>query len=281
LYVNLEPCSHFGKTPPCTDLIISQGITRVVAGMIDPFEKVAGAGLQKLRDAGIEVIHDVLLDECLELNKRFITYVTKRRPYIIIKWAQTADGFIAPDMNSLTLEEFEEKRHITGFKVQKLVHKWRNEEDAIMVGAQTIITDNPALNARAWPLAKNPVRITFDRNGLLDKHFKIFDQSQTTFIFTLTSSHQTSKTEWIQVKDETLVEEYMLKELYQRGVQSLIIEGGTKTIDRFVAKQLWDEMQVFTSPKVFGKGVKAPAIIGRNMLNTMIDGVQLKINKRI
>jgi diaminohydroxyphosphoribosylaminopyrimidine deaminase/5-amino-6-(5-phosphoribosylamino)uracil reductase len=150
VYVNLEPCSHFGKTPPCADLLISHSPKKVVIGMIDPFSKVAGNGVAKLKEAGIEVELGVLEDECKFLNRRFIKFNTKQLPYVILKWAKTINGYIAPDARILSKEAFEEQRHITDRIVQKLVHRWRTQEDAIMVGTNTTLFDNPALNAREW-----------------------------------------------------------------------------------------------------------------------------------
>lgn len=259
LYVNLEPCAHFGKTPPCADLIIQKKIPKVVVGIKDPFESVAGKGIQKLIDAGVEVIVGVLNDDCATINKRFITYVKHKRPYIILKWAQTEDGFIAPIKEEMSQEEFEKKRHITGLVVQKWVHKWRSEEDAIMVGTKTIQTDNPSLNVRAWR-GRNPVRITIDKDLRLDvKQFKFFDGTQQTIVFTGKQGNiKIDNCTFITIDFSQSVWPQIFDHLYTLGIQSLIIEGGTYTIATLLEFGLWDEAQIITTPTKLVKGVKAP-----------------------
>ncbi len=277
VYVNLEPCSHFGKTPPCADLLISYRVKKVVIGMMDPFEKVAGSGIQKLKDAGIEVQVGVMEEACRELNKRFITFNTQRRPYVILKWAQTINGFIAPDAAKMSAEEFEQKRHITGLVVQRLVHKWRSEEDAIMVGTNTIITDNPALNTRAWG-GKNPVRITLDLSNRLPANLKIFDGSQPSIIFSTTDKKPANNLEYISIDKEQPVFTQMLHALYERHIQSLIVEGGTITLNHILAFGLWDEAQVFVSPQTLEDGIAAPKTPnGKVITQTTIDSKQLTI----
>jgi len=276
IYVNLEPCSHHGKTPPCADLLIHHQFKKVVIGMKDPFEKVAGKGMTRLRDEGIEVVENILQKECEELNKRFITFYTKKRPYIILKWAQTLDGFIAPDSTKLSAEEFEQKRHITGFIIQKLVHKWRSEEDAILVGTNTIFSDNPALNVRAWK-GRNPVRICLDRNLRLENSLKIFDQSQPTFIFTEQEKSSTENTTYFKVKFDDQLSESILEILHQQHIQSIIIEGGKQTLETFISKSLWDEAQIFTSPKILSEGIKSPSIYGSIFHQNTIDKNHLTI----
>lgn len=277
VYVNLEPCSHFGKTPPCADLLISHRVKKVVIGMKDPFEKVAGSGIQKLTDAGIEVQVGVMEEACRELNKRFITFYTQRRPYVILKWAQTINGFIAPDASKMSAEEFEQKRHITGLIVQRLVHKWRTEEDAILVGTNTVITDNPALNSRAWG-GKNPVRITLDLNNRLPHNLRIFDGSQPTLVFTSADKTASSNLEYITINKEQQVFTQILHALYERNIQSLIVEGGAVTINHILAHGLWDEAQVFVSPQTLDDGIAAPKTPHGNILaQTTIDAKQLTI----
>lgn len=278
IYVNLEPCSHFGKTPPCADLLIKHRLKKVVIGMEDPFSLVAGSGIQKLKDAGIEVEVGILEQECKDLNKRFITFHQYKRPYVILKWAQTADGFIAPDANAMSPAEFEQRRHITGLSVQKLVHKWRAEEDAILVGTHTALTDNPALNVRAYA-GRNPIRITLDKTGRLPHHLKLFDGTQSSLIFTgnkeLTSPNQ--QTSYINIDFEQPVWPQIWNELYQRNIQSVIVEGGTITLNHVCDSGLWDEMQVFTAPQALHTGVAAPSAKGILQQQFKIDGKQLHI----
>jgi diaminohydroxyphosphoribosylaminopyrimidine deaminase / 5-amino-6-(5-phosphoribosylamino)uracil reductase len=220
----------------------------------------------------------VLQKECEELNKRFITFYTKKRPYIILKWAQTLDGFIAPDSTKLSTEEFEQKRHITGFIIQKLVHKWRSEEDAILVGTNTIFSDNPALNVRAWK-GRNPVRICLDRNLRLDISFKIFDQNQPTLIFTELEKPSTENTTYFKVKFDEHLAKSILDILFQQHIQSIIIEGGKQTLETFISKSLWDEAQIFTSPKVLSEGIKSPSIYGSVFHQNTIDKNHLTVYK--
>jgi diaminohydroxyphosphoribosylaminopyrimidine deaminase/5-amino-6-(5-phosphoribosylamino)uracil reductase len=276
VYVNLEPCSHHGKTPPCADLLIMHQVKKVVVGIMDPFEQVAGNGIRKLKEAGIDVVVGVLQQQCEELNKRFITFHTKKRPYIILKWAQTQDGFIAPDANSMPAEEFEQKRHITGLIVQKLVHKWRSEEDAIMVGTNTAITDNPALNTRAWK-GSSPIRIALDRTLRIPTTHQLFDQKKPTIIFTEKKVKSSSNITYISIDFNDALTSQIIDHLYQKNIQSLIIEGGTKTLETFIQKQYWDEAQVFISPKTLGNGIQAPSISGEIFLKDTIDASTLTV----
>jgi len=277
LYVNLEPCCHQGKTPACCDLIIKNRFQKVVVGMTDPFEKVLGEGVKKLRAAGIEVVENILQKKCEELNKRFITFHAKKRPYIILKWTQTLDGFIAPDISKMSAEEFENKRHITGFVVQKLVHKWRSEEDAILVGTNTAMHDNPALNVRSWN-GKNPARIIIDRNLRLPRSLKIFDQTQPTIIFNYRKKDSTqSNLNFISIDFTKDISSQIIEKLFSLNIQSLIIEGGTKTLETFINSGLWDEAQLFISPKILCDGIKAPTISGKIIHQNKIDGVRLTI----
>ena len=280
IYVNLEPCNHQGKTPPCTDLLIKHQIKKVVIGMMDPFEKVAGNGIQKLRNSGIEVVENILQKNCEALNNRFITFQTKKRPYIILKWAQTSDGFIAPDSTKMDAEEFEKKRHITGFIVQKLVHKWRSEEDAILVGTNTILSDNPALNVRAWN-GRNPIRICLDKNLRLSSNFKIFDHTQPTIIFTEKEKQLEENIRYIQIPFDNQLASTVVGNLYQQKIQSVIIEGGKQTLETFINAGLWDEAQIFTSPKKIHDGIKSPIISGTIIHQNIIDKNQLIIYKKV
>jgi diaminohydroxyphosphoribosylaminopyrimidine deaminase/5-amino-6-(5-phosphoribosylamino)uracil reductase len=262
LYVNLEPCAHFGKTPPCVDLIIASGIPKVVIGMLDPNPLVAGKGIEKLRNAGIEVIIDVLKDECHLLNKRFIKGITLKKPYVILKWAQTANGFLSPDASKITKEEFEQQRHITGKLVQKLVHKWRTQEDAIMVGTNTALTDNPALNNRAWE-GRSPARVVLDKSLRLPSTLKIFDGSQKTFVLNASLNKETENLVYLKLNFEEDWFSEALQKLYIQGVSSLVVEGGAQLLNHILSNGLWDEAIIFYSKSHLADGIKAPNIRGK------------------
>lgn len=241
IYVSLEPCSHFGKTPPCSDLIIANKIPNVVIGTIDPFAKVAGTGIKKLIEAGANVTVGILEDECYELNKRFFTFQTKKRPYIILKWAESNDGFIAP----ITREE-QKPVWITTELSRQLVHKWRSEEQAILVGTNTVLEDNPTLTTRNWS-GNNPIRIVLDQNNKISKESHIFDNQAKTISI--------SKNE--MPFDENLAAN-IASFLFEQNIQSVLIEGGTKTLQTFIDSNLWDEARVFKGAISFNKGIKAP-----------------------
>ncbi|MEP0265637.1 bifunctional diaminohydroxyphosphoribosylaminopyrimidine deaminase/5-amino-6-(5-phosphoribosylamino)uracil reductase RibD [Dokdonia sp.] len=236
LYVTLEPCSHYGKTPPCANLIIESGIQNVVIGTIDPHSKVAGNGVKKLLEAGVTVTVGVLEQACYEVNKRFFTYHEKKRPYIILKWAETIDGYIAPLHRDRTAPVW-----ITNPYSRQLVHKWRSEEQAILVGAQTVLSDNPSLTTRDWE-GDSPVRIVLDERDNLPKDAQIFNDQATT----ISISSQDPKV--------------IVDTLYKKELQSVLIEGGAKTIQQFINARLWDEARVFTGTIAFGEGTKAPLL---------------------
>jgi diaminohydroxyphosphoribosylaminopyrimidine deaminase/5-amino-6-(5-phosphoribosylamino)uracil reductase len=231
IYVSLEPCAHYGKTPPCADLIIETGIRRVVVGCTDPFAKVNGLGIKKLREAGCEVQVGVLEQECRELNRRFFTFHEKHRPWIILKWAQSNDGFIGKD----------ERVILSNALTQTLVHRLRARSGAILVGTNTALQDNPTLTTRLWP-GPNPLRLTIDRNGILPPTLHLKDNSTPTVIY----SHES-------------IEE-ILADLYARGIQSLLVEGGAKLLQSFIDKGLWDEARIETAPLCLGQGTKAPTL---------------------
>lgn len=255
IYVSLEPCAHFGKTPPCADLIIKHQILKVVVGCRDPFVQVDGKGIEKLRAAGIEVIENVLEKECLDLNKRFFTRVQKQRPYIILKWAQTQDQYFAPDNGT--------KKWISDEVSKKLVHQWRSEEDAVLVGKNTAAADNPQLNNRYNPNAKQPKRIVIDQHLELQSDLHLFDQSTETFIFNAVKTALEGKLKYISLEEfELFLSQYILFQLYLQDIQSIIIEGGAKTLQLFIEAGLWDEARIFTSKTRWGKGIKAPQITG-------------------
>ena len=248
LYVNLEPCSHKGKTPPCADLIISHRLQKVVIANQDINPLVGGNGIRKLRDAGINVITDVLAKEGFALNARFYTYMAKRRPHIILKWAETADGFIARKNN--------DSRWISDSYSRQLVHKWRAEEDAVLVGSGTAWYDNPQLNVRDWS-GRNPVRIVIDRYLKVGPNQHLFDGKQKTICYNLLKDEVFENLLFVRLKNENSLES-MVRDLHGRGIQSLIVEGGAKILNSFIEANLWDEARIFISPQEFKTGVPAP-----------------------
>ncbi len=258
IYVSLEPCSHFGKTPPCSDLIIKMGIKKVVIGTIDPFAKVSGSGIQKLRDAGCDVRVGVLENQCKELNKRFFTFHTKKRPYIILKWAKTLDGFLAPNTKNERSPVW-----ITNRYSKQLVHKWRAQEQAILSGSKTIIEDNPQLTVRNWH-GKHPTRIIIDPSGKIPDDSAIFNPITKTIIITSERSHKKNNDSVIYeiVKPKENLAPEICNLLYQHHIQSVIIEGGTYTLQSFIDNNLWDEARIFEGNTTFESGIKAPLLKG-------------------
>ncbi|MFN4083738.1 MAG: bifunctional diaminohydroxyphosphoribosylaminopyrimidine deaminase/5-amino-6-(5-phosphoribosylamino)uracil reductase RibD [Bacteroidia bacterium] len=275
LYVSLEPCCHFGKTPPCTNLIIEYGIKHVVVAMVDPNPLVAGKGIQILKQAGVIVETNVLEEEARFLNRRFIHFINNKKPYVILKWAQTINGMLGPDASKVSKDQFEAERHITGRIVQKLVHKWRTCEDAIMIGTNTAITDNPSLNSREWGSIKNTFRIVLDRKLKLYHTLKIFDNSQPTIIVNEIENKQQGQTSYLKINfNEQLLDE-LLSYLYGINIQSLVVEGGAVLLNSFFKNQLAQEAIVFTSPQHINNGIKAPDFSGKAVYSTTIDGVTL------
>jgi len=267
IYVSLEPCSHFGKTPPCCDLIIANEIPNVVVGTVDPNEKVAGKGILKLIEAGANVTVGVLEDECNELNKRFFTFHQKKRPYIILKWAESQDGFLAPEK---TINQDRKPIWITNPYSRQLVHKWRTEEQAILVGTQTVIDDNPKLNARDWS-GNNPVRVVIDRENKIDDNSFIFDDTVKTIIFSNENRKSSTANTQFEVIDfsKNIIPE-ILDVLYKNQIQSIIIEGGRQTLQSFIDESIWDEARIFVGKPSFGNGKKAPIISRKNNSKTTI-----------
>jgi len=253
IYVSLEPCSHFGKTPPCCDLIIKNKIPNVVIGTVDSNIKVAGNGIKRLQEAGANVIVGILEKECYELNQSFFTFHEKKRPYIILKWAETQDGFIAP------LQKEEQKPvWITNINSRQLVHKWRTEEQAILVGTQTVIDDNPKLNARDWE-GNNPIRVVIDQNHRIPKTAHVFDNQTKTIVFSNKKSTPSLENTIMEVIDfQQNIVQQIVDKLFQHQIQSVIIEGGAQTLQTFIDANLWDEARVFIGNCTFEKGVKAP-----------------------
>lgn len=269
IYVNLEPCSHFGKTPPCANLIINNNIPKVVIGCRDPFSNVNGKGVEKLKDAGVEVIEGILEKDCISLNKRFFTRVLKQRPYIILKWAQTKDGFFAPEDGS--------QKWITSSNARQLVHRWRSEEDAVLIGKNTALADNPKLNVREWQ-GKSPIRIIIDRNLELPSGLHIFDQTQETIIFNALKTELVGRIKYLELEDfDYLLPHLICYQLYLMDIQSLIIEGGAVTLDLFIKAGLWDETRIFTGPEEWKQGISAPALPGKPKYNSIIGSDRLNI----
>tara|TARA_R110002020_G_scaffold454448_2_gene670049 strand:- start:3303 stop:4334 length:1032 start_codon:yes stop_codon:yes gene_type:complete len=256
IYVSLEPCSHYGKTPPCSDLIITKKIKKVVIGTVDPFAAVAGRGIKKLLDAGCEVMVGVLEKECQDLNSRFFTFHQKKRPYIILKWAQTADGFIAPKQRDEAKPVW-----ITNNFSRQLTHKWRTEEQAILIGTATAIADNPSLTARDWQ-GFSPTRIVIDRTLRIPPSSAVFNDKAKTIVFSEKRPDSEYKNEVITLDFSKNLPRQICDQLYKQELQSLIIEGGTKTLQSFIDASLWDEARVFTGNNYFNDGVKAPVLSG-------------------
>ncbi len=268
LYVSLEPCCHHGKTPPCTDLIIREQIPRVVIGAVDPFDQVAGKGIARLSSFGCEVRVGVLKDACRQLNKRFFTFHEKKRPYVILKWAQTADGFIDVDRGSGAARR---PTWITSEKLRMLVHKWRSEESAIMVGTNTAMKDDPRLNVRDWT-GPSPLRVVLDRELRLPGGLKLMDNNEATIIINETREQRLKKTRYVALPfDEQLLEQVM-RLLYEEGRQSLIVEGGRQLLQSFIDQDRWDEARIFTGTQFFGRGIRAPQISPNKPMSQIIIG---------
>lgn len=273
IYVSLEPCSHYGKTPPCSDLIIAKGIKKVIIGSVDPFAEVSGRGIKKLLDAGCQVQVGILEKECQWLNRRFFTFHQKKRPYIVLKWAQSQDAFIAPEN-----QENREPVWITNPHSNQLVHKWRSEEQGIMVGTQTAVADNPKLNTRLWD-GPNPVRIVLDRSLRIPKGSALFDESIKTIVFTEGNEKPPSSRNLIfeSINFSEKLPEQICEVLHRHEIQSVIIEGGAKTLQTFIEAELWDEARIFTGGIKLRKGVKAPDFSGNLISETAIKNDNLKI----
>jgi diaminohydroxyphosphoribosylaminopyrimidine deaminase / 5-amino-6-(5-phosphoribosylamino)uracil reductase len=248
VYVSLEPCAHFGKTPPCADLLVKQTVKKVIISNVDPNPLVAGKGIGLLKNAGIEVELGLLEQDGADLNKRFFKYILEKKPYIILKWAQTADGFIAR-------QNFESKWISNEFS-RKLVHKWRAEEDAILIGKNTALHDNPTLNVRDWE-GNNPLRIVIDHELALDRSLNLFNKEIPTICYNTKTSFSEENLEFVQLSTASFLTELMA-DLHRRKVQSVMVEGGASTIQSFIDAGQWDEARVFEAPVCFGAGIKAP-----------------------
>jgi diaminohydroxyphosphoribosylaminopyrimidine deaminase/5-amino-6-(5-phosphoribosylamino)uracil reductase len=260
IYVSLEPCSHFGKTPPCADLIMKHNIPQVVVGTVDPNKIVAGNGIQKLKDAGIDVTVGILENECAELNKRFFTYHQKARPYVFLKWAESADGFLSPREKNTR-----EPAYITNKFSRQLVHKWRSEEHAILIGAQTAVDDNPRLDVREWS-GNNPVRILIDKTGRVSAESHIFDnQSKTIVISGNLRSSENESVIYEMIDFSANVPQQVLDVLHRHKILSVIVEGGTRTLQGFIDAGLWDEAYIFIGSPTFSGGTPRPIFTGKPM----------------
>ncbi|MGB0260040.1 MAG: bifunctional diaminohydroxyphosphoribosylaminopyrimidine deaminase/5-amino-6-(5-phosphoribosylamino)uracil reductase RibD [Flavobacteriaceae bacterium] len=252
LVVSLEPCSHYGKTPPCSKLIAESGIRHVVIGMMDPFEAVQGRGIQHLKDSGVKVEIGVLESECRSLNKRFLNTVEKKRPYIILKWAQSEDGFIAPNN-----QKKGQPHWITEPPARQLVHKWRAEEQAILVGRKTVEMDNPALDVRLWS-GNTPTRLIIDPSCSINAD--TLKTNNTTYIYNNVKEGQQKNIHYIRIDFDQKPLQQIMKHIFESGFQSVLVEGGAQTLQHFIDAELWDESRVLTGEKKLNKGMRAPKL---------------------
>ncbi len=278
IYVSLEPCSHFGKTPPCSDLIIEKEIKNVVIGIIDPFDKVAGRGVTKLKAAGCQVTVGVLEKECRESNKRFLTFHDKKRPYIILKWAESADGFIAPPAET---RKSKEPVWITNPYSRQLVHQWRSEETAILVGTNTVLADNPSLTTRDWH-GPSPVRIALDKHHRIHAEHAITNgNTKTILLRSDAANHSLGNNVIVEVINfEKDVPQQIVDVLYRHQLQSLIVEGGAITLQSFINAGLWDEARIFTGTPTLQEGIQAPKISGKPIAQQTIINDTLTLLKK-
>lgn len=249
VYVTLEPCAHYGKTPPCCDLLIAHSVKRVVVACVDPFEAVAGQGIQKMKAAGIEIELGLLEKEAQFLNRRFFTTLKHKRPYILLKWAQTADGFLARKNG--------DSKWISNSLSRTLVHRYRQEEAAILVGAGTIAADNPELTTRFYP-GRDPLRIVIEKHQRLGDNYQVFQDGKPTLLYSSLRQNDNQVQHFNGEEINWL--EYILSNISERNIQSVLVEGGAQTLQHFLEKGLWDEIRCFVSPMQFGKGLAAPIL---------------------
>jgi len=275
LYVTLEPCSHYGKTPPCAQMIIDEAIPCVVVGTIDTSSRVSGKGVKMMRAAGCEVITGVLEKECRELNKRFFTFHEKGRPYIVLKWAESDDGYMDIIRDDSAI--MEGPTWITGDDERILVHKWRAEEHSVIIGDHTAVIDDPSLDVRYWS-GNNPVRVVLSETGNLPHNLKLLKDEMCTILFTYNEEEVNgNNVEIIRLNKCGDDLHQILSELIRRDIQSLLVEGGANTLTRFISKGMWDEARVFRGKKSFGEGLKAPGIDGTESTKTTFDNSTLRI----
>jgi diaminohydroxyphosphoribosylaminopyrimidine deaminase/5-amino-6-(5-phosphoribosylamino)uracil reductase len=258
VYVTLEPCAHYGKTPPCADLLVEKQVKKVVIGCTDPNPLVAGKGIAKLEEAGIQVVLNCLKDRCLSINEGFFHSIKYAQPYVILKWAQTADGYVAR-------ENFDSK-WISSTQSRQIVHKWRSELDAILVGKNTAHYDNPSLTTRAWS-GKNPLRVIVDHKLALNSDLHIFDNSVSTVIYNLLDNKEIGTIKYVKLEEEEFFH-HLLADLDKRNIRTLFVEGGASTLKQFIDKDLWNEARVFTSQTTFDGGVKAPQLNDRLLVGS-------------
>jgi len=257
LYVSLEPCAHHGKTPPCVDLIIEHRISKVVIGTRDTFKEVNGKGIEKLLSAGVEVVQNVLQDECTTLNKRFFVFHQHQRPYIILKWAETADGKFGSGTNERLL--------ISNEFTNRIVHKWRSEESAILIGTNTALFDNPSLNVRLWQ-GNDPVRLIIDKNLRLPSTLKVFYGSQKTTVFNTQKQESKENLLYVKLSEQNNFIQQLLQSCYQLNIQSVLVEGGAALLQSFINLNIWDEARVITN-----LSLKAPSGLAAPVLNNAIE----------
>ncbi|MBL7951551.1 MAG: bifunctional diaminohydroxyphosphoribosylaminopyrimidine deaminase/5-amino-6-(5-phosphoribosylamino)uracil reductase RibD [Flavobacteriales bacterium] len=276
LYVNLEPCSHHGRTPPCADMLIQRKVRQVVIGQTDPFPQVAGRGIRKLTDAGIVVLADVLADECRWTQRRFLTSVEHGRPWIVLKWARSVDGFLDRHERS-----GRGVQRISSPETDVMVHRWRTEEQAILVGSRTVLNDDPALTVR-HVAGRQPLRVVLDRKGITPHASKVFDRTADTLLFT-EAPRPSLHVEQVLLMNEADPIDSMLAELHRRGIRSIMVEGGSELLSHFIDRGLWDEARVITGQAAFHAGTSAPVLVGTAVHSTTIgqDRVELITPQRL
>ncbi|MBT6978774.1 MAG: bifunctional diaminohydroxyphosphoribosylaminopyrimidine deaminase/5-amino-6-(5-phosphoribosylamino)uracil reductase RibD [Flavobacteriales bacterium] len=277
LYVNLEPCAHHGKTPPCADLIIEKKLKKVVVSNLDPYVEVAGKGLQRIREAGIEIDFEVLEKEGRWLNRRFFTHHEENRPYIILKWAQTNDGFLDYHRQE---DDGSEPLKISGDEMNRVVHRWRSEESSILVGKNTAALDNPSLTTRLWP-GDDPLRLVIDPQLQLKDSLKMFQDGKPLWVFNALKEYCEGEVCYVRISDPENFPLEISRHLAQNTIQSVIIEGGSNTLNRFVSANLWDEARIITSPMRIGSGIPTPEVTGKIFSSEMIgnDLLQVYLNE--
>ena len=258
LYVTLEPCSHFGKTPPCADLIVDSKIPRVYVANLDPNPLVAGKGIEKLRAAGIEVKVGLCHNEADWMNRRFLTFMQNLRPYIRLKWAMSSDGF----MDKLRSADEKGSFRISGDEARRISHRWRTEETAILIGSRTALVDNPELTSRFWP-GKSPICVLIDPSLKVPEDAKLFHQGRLTLVYNRLIEKATTNAQFIKIEGDDLLSQ-VLKDLFERKIQSVLVEGGSKTLQSFIDQNYWDEISVFQSNQTLGNGLKAPTFQSEN-----------------
>lgn len=252
LYVSLEPCAHQGKTPPCVDLVLRERIPKVVIGTRDPFSEVNGKGIEKLQGAGVEVVCGVLEKESRAINRRFFCFHEQHRPYVVLKWAETADGYIGSGTAARMM--------ISGDISNRLVHKWRSEEMAIMIGTNTALMDDPSLDVRTWK-GRNPVRMAVDLDLSLPRYLKLFASEQPTIIFNKIKNETLGTLQFYQVTEDASLVHQVLNACYQLNITSLLVEGGARLLQSFIDDGSWDEVRVIINPKMYaGSGLPAPVL---------------------